>query len=108
MATGSESAPVSHQRSGYGCLVVVLLLTAAATHLATLRFTNTSGSQRENLVMYLFAPTDPQFLRNLEVFVKEAVQGDTRSDYVIVVQKSPELNVGCTTYRGMRHDVLHL
>ncbi len=96
MATGGQPAPVAHQRSGYGRLAVVLLLTAAATHLATLTYTSTSVSQRENLVMYLFAPTDPQFLRNLEVFIKEAVEGDTRSDYVIVVQKSPELHVGCT------------
>ncbi|PNH12741.1 LIM domain and RING finger protein [Tetrabaena socialis] len=49
--------------------------------------------QRDNLVMYIFAPTDPEFLRNLEYFVREAIQGDTRSDYVIVVQESTDMRV---------------
>ncbi|GFR43780.1 hypothetical protein Agub_g4894 [Astrephomene gubernaculifera] len=47
---------------------------------------------RENLVMYIFAPTDPEFIHNLEFFVREAVLGDTRSDYVIVVQESTDMH----------------
>ena len=58
-------------------------------------FTTIAASHRDNLVMYSFAPTDPEFVRNLEFFVREAVVGDTRSDYVIVVQESTDMRVGC-------------
>ncbi|PNW75479.1 hypothetical protein CHLRE_12g528300v5 [Chlamydomonas reinhardtii] len=49
------------------------------------------GAAKENLVMYIFSATDPEFVRNLEFFVREAVMDDTRSDYVIVVQESTDL-----------------
>lgn len=51
------------------------------------------GAAKENLVMYIFSATDPEFVRNLEFFVREAVMDDTRSDYVIVVQESTDLGV---------------
>ncbi|KAG2498860.1 hypothetical protein HYH03_003052 [Edaphochlamys debaryana] len=68
--------------------VFSVLAAAAAQHAA-------GGAQnaRENLVMYIFAPTDPQFVHNLEYFVREAILGDTRSDYVIVVQESSDMHV---------------
>ncbi len=41
---------------------------------------------REVLVMYLFAASDPEYLDNLKFFVAEAVIGDQRCDYVIILQ----------------------
>ncbi|GLI58416.1 hypothetical protein VaNZ11_000118 [Volvox africanus] len=49
------------------------------------------GTKRDNLVLYSFAPTDPEFVRNLGYFVKEAIEGDARSDYIIIVQESTEM-----------------
>ena len=36
--------------------------------------------------MYIFSATNAEFFDNLRFFVAEAVQGDTRCDYVLVVQ----------------------
>lgn len=54
---------------------------------------------KEVLVMYIFAATDPEFLGNLRFFIREAVQNDAQSDYVIVVQQSDNLKV-CAVCRG--------
>jgi hypothetical protein len=43
--------------------------------------------QKEILVMYIFAASDPEFYNNLHYFIEKAVSEDSRSDYVIVVQK---------------------
>ncbi|WIA10790.1 hypothetical protein OEZ85_010958 [Tetradesmus obliquus] len=46
---------------------------------------------RDHLLLYAFSYTDPEFLHNLEYFIKEAVIGDTVADHVIIVQEGPEL-----------------
>ena len=43
--------------------------------------------EKEVLVMYIFAATDPEFFNNLRYFIKEAVRDDPRCEYVIVVQQ---------------------
>lgn len=57
-------------------------------------FGSVSAHEREILVVYSFASTDPEFIHNLRFFVREAVQLDTRSEYFIIVQESTEINVG--------------
>lgn len=40
---------------------------------------------RDTLVLYLYAETDPEYKQNLEFFVREAVRGDARCEYAILV-----------------------
>lgn len=51
------------------------------------------GHGRNILVLYVFANTDPEFLGNLQYFVREAVMGDKRCDYVIAVQQGSSIQV---------------
>lgn len=55
--------------------------------------TTRSASGRDHLLLYAFSYTDPEFLHNLEYFVKEAVVGDTVADTIIIVQEGPGLQV---------------
>jgi hypothetical protein len=48
---------------------------------------------RDHLLLYAFSYTDPEFLHNLEYFIKEAVIGDTVADHIIIVQAGPDLKV---------------
>ena len=48
---------------------------------------------RDNLVLYTFVATDPELVSNLHFFVREAVQRDARSDYIIVVQQATDIPV---------------
>lgn len=43
--------------------------------------------RREILVLYLFSGSDPEYMSNLRFFVREAVQRDNRSEYLILVHK---------------------
>ena len=51
--------------------------------------------QAETLLLYLYAPSDPHYLRNLEFFVEQGIGANDGVDYVIIVQKvlAP---AGCT------------
>ncbi|KAF8068311.1 UVR8 [Scenedesmus sp. PABB004] len=49
------------------------------------------GSARDHLLLYVFSPTDPEFLENLRFFVSEAVARDTLADHVIIVQTGDDL-----------------
>lgn len=52
------------------------------------------GAQREVLVLYVFAHTDPEFLANLKFFVREAVEPDAGvCEYVIAVKRGHGLEV---------------
>ncbi|KXZ52810.1 hypothetical protein GPECTOR_8g196 [Gonium pectorale] len=81
MAEPLSAACASALRRAVGLLLFVRLIAASPNE-----------PQKRNLVIYSFAPTDPQFVRNLEYFVREAITGDTISDYVIIVQESTELH----------------
>jgi hypothetical protein len=48
---------------------------------------------RDHLLLYAFSYTDPEFLHNLEYFIREAVIGDTVADHIIIVQEGPDLQV---------------
>jgi hypothetical protein len=72
-------------------LGILACLCLALLHAARKR--DSAAQQRENLVLYVFAATDPQFRSNLEFFVREAVQGDTISEYVFIIQESSKLKV---------------
>jgi hypothetical protein len=48
---------------------------------------------RDHLLLYAFSYTDPEFLHNLEYFIKEAVIGDTVADHIIIVQEGADLEV---------------
>lgn len=50
---------------------------------------------RDHLLVYAFSYTDPEFLHNLEYFIREAVHGDTAADFLIIVQEGPNLKVRC-------------
>jgi hypothetical protein len=41
-------------------------------------------------VVYVFSATDPEFIHNLEYFVREGMQANDRCDYVVVVQQPGE------------------
>lgn len=83
--------------------ILCLLLTAVWTarldrvslkaHAASAAPVTQSATGRDHLLLYAFSYTDPEFLHNLEYFVKEAVLGDTVADYVIIVQEGPGLQV---------------
>lgn len=56
--------------------------------------------QKDVLIMYIFAATDPEFYNNLNYFIREAVTLDKdnlRMDYVIVVQKFGDASKVCLT-----------
>ncbi|MEW5312893.1 MAG: hypothetical protein WDW38_004491 [Sanguina aurantia] len=85
---------------GY-CLLIASCSLLALSHYTSLGSSikagvaNTLGQesymyQKDVLVMYIFAATDPEFYNNLNYFIREAVALDKdnlRMDYVIVVQK---------------------
>jgi hypothetical protein len=48
---------------------------------------------RDHLLLYAFSYTDPEFLHNLEYFIRNAVIGDTVADHIIIVQEGPDLEV---------------
>jgi hypothetical protein len=43
---------------------------------------------RDTLVAYIFADTEPQYLANMEFFIRTAIREDDKCDYVIVLQVS--------------------
>lgn len=44
---------------------------------------------KDTLVAYIFADADPQYLANMEFFIRTAVREDDHCDYVIVLQVRP-------------------
>lgn len=50
-------------------------------------------TDRDHLLIYTFAFSDPQFLANLQYFIAEAVVNDTVADHAIIVQEGPSLKV---------------
>lgn len=56
---------------------------AAATEAAALR----PQKEAETLLLYLYAPSDPHYRRNLEFFVEQGIRVNDGIDYVIIVQK---------------------
>lgn len=44
------------------------------------------GVEQDTLVIYIYSSTDPEYLHNLEFFVKEAVDRADRCQYIFVVQ----------------------
>jgi len=63
---------------------------AAGSHAV---LTPSLSTGRDHLLVYAFSYTDSEFLHNLQYFIREAVEGDTLADYIIIVQEGPTLKV---------------
>ena len=61
---------------------------AAATAAAAAAAAAAGNSSKDTLVAYIFSATDPQYLQNMEFFIRAAIGRDDRCDYVFVLQVS--------------------
>jgi hypothetical protein len=83
---------------GVICLLRVSVWVAASfwgygSQLPVAPITPILATGRDHLLLYAFSYTDPEFLHNLEYFIREAVIGDTVADHIIIVQEGPDLQV---------------
>lgn len=91
-SSGSGSVPAKGKISptpGRGSQTKLASGGTAVPSIRSSAHTSTSSSGwpgRQVVVMYIFSATNAEFFDNLRFFVAEAVQGDTRCDYVLVVQ----------------------
>jgi hypothetical protein len=65
-------------RRSWTALLAVALLTIAQQQAA---------ASKDILVLYLYSSADSQYRTNLNYFVKEAMEKDTRSEYYVLVPK---------------------
>jgi hypothetical protein len=83
---------------GLICLLRVSVWVAASfwgygSQLPAAPVTPILATGRDHLLLYAFSYTDPEFLHNLEYFIRNAVIGDTVADHIIIVQEGPDLEV---------------
>ena len=83
------------------CLALLLIINrgiSGARSLSAATESVTLATSGRTLVVHIFADTDPEYLKNLNFFVKWGIPPDDDADYVIVVQniKSNRVIHSCT------------
>jgi hypothetical protein len=92
-AAGAASSSSISSISSIRPSVLSRLSAAAAASSRSQVVLTSAPPPRDILVLYVFAYTDPEYYRNLAYFVAEAIQGDTRAQYYIAVQKVQPVEV---------------
>ena len=79
------------------CLAFILIASRAISGARSLSAVTESlavATSGKTLVVHIFADTDPEYLNNLDFFVKWGIPSNDDADYIIVVQNIKSHRVG--------------